>query len=135
MQKDLLDYWGYDEERKTDYLFIQANVHKAATLINRFTQVPLRFKFQKIHLEIDFFDCTLKIPEHLDLENFDTVSLTFKKNTESFTKTFKETEINNIFSSNLTEVHFLSVMTEYEVNEVAEFLKNNNDTIQKLSIG
>ena len=40
IQKELLDYWGYHEEIKTDYLFIEWNNRTSATIINRFDEIP-----------------------------------------------------------------------------------------------
>ena len=47
IQKNLLDYWGYHEEIKTDYLFIDWNDRPSATLINRFDEVPPKYCFFK----------------------------------------------------------------------------------------
>ena len=82
-----------------------------------------RFKFKETHLKIDFsLNKAFYIPKELELNWFNTVTLITTK-FANLTKAFNDTQRDSILQSNLVELNMHMIMTEYEVEMLADMLK------------
>ena len=79
LQKELLDYWNYDENVKTDYIFVDCKNRPSATLRNcdLMYNKLMKMGYKKFNLELYLYFPFLCLKSVENYSVFDSISLKF----------------------------------------------------------